>query len=127
MHKCKEMWKSVADFLINKLGGMTKEEYEAMLLKERNVVHLERIPVQTATIEATAKLTQPIGSYARRCLAERIGLTLLEEGLLRFDFSVEHDYERMENVYFGRAIARVVAPSSQGFGNEVEGFFIDHI
>lgn len=124
MLKCKEMWKSIADFLINKLGGITKDEHQELLLADRQYVYMERRPVKTATLYAEAKWGHEIGLYERRYVAERVGLKLLEEGFLRFDCQTVRKGD-FPPIYAVRAVVRVLPPSSQAFGYEIEGNFVE--
>lgn len=131
MHRCKELWKSIVDFLINKLGGVTKEEHEAvlnaLLLKERQHIHIDKRAMRTATIVAEGRwdACMPVGGRARKLLAEEIGLKMLKEGLLHFDVSMDNEPGAPIDVNCIRATARVVEPSAKGFGYEAEGYFID--
>lgn len=129
MQRCKELWKSIADFLINKLGGVTKDDHEADLLAERQLIHYDRRPIHTATIIAEAKWQHDgIGEYEREYLAKEIGVRLLAEGFIHFDVKPLSASELYPvPVTVSRAIVRAVKPTSQGFGYgyEAEGFFID--
>lgn len=127
MHKCKEIWKSIANFLINKLGGVTQEDHQADLLAERQLIHYDQRPVHTAQICAEAKWQHDgIGQYEREYLAKELGVRMLAEGFIHFDVSALRDQELYPvPVTATRATIRVVKPTSQGFGYEAEGFFID--
>ena len=127
MHKCKEMWKSIVNFLISKLGGITREDHEAALVKHHQYIHFDRRPVQTALVTVEAKWQhEGIGIYEREYLAKELGAQLLKQGFIHFDVMKP----AMEAYYpvpitLSRATVRAVAPSSQGFGYEAEGLFID--
>ena len=85
MHKCKEIWKSIANFLINKLGGVTQEDHQADLLAERQLIHYDQRPVHTAQICAEAKWQHDgIGQYEREYLAKELGVRMLAEGFYSF-------------------------------------------
>lgn len=129
MHRCKEMWKSIADFLINKLGGVTKEDHEADLLAEHQLIHYDRRPIHTATITAEAKWQHDgIGAHEREYLAKEIGVRLLAEGFIHFNVKPLSAPELYPvPITVSRATVRAVKPTSQGFGYgyEAEGLFID--
>lgn len=127
MRKCREIWESITDFLINKLGGITTEAHEAALLHERQTIHYDKRPVHTADICAEAKWQgKGIGKYEREYVAKEIGLRLLAEGFIHFDVYPLKDRELYPtSVTCVRAVVCAVKPTSQGFGYEADGLFID--